>query len=81
MNYDVYMDGYKLGIGLSKGELNQWILDLAKELDEKPEELKKFEDNLGKPEEVTLEDFLYDNDFTLPFHAEFGKEIMAIDEA
>lgn len=81
MNYDVYMDGYKLGIGLSKGELNQWILDLAKELYENPEELKKFERNLGKPEDITLEDFLYNNDFALPFHAEFGKEMLAIDEA
>lgn len=80
MNYNVYIDGENLGIGLSKGELNQWILDLHKELDDDAEAQKDFEIQLGKPENISLEVFLYENDFQLPFSADFGKEILAIDE-
>lgn len=76
--YSIKKNGKIVGDGLSKGELNQWLIDLDKVLPEHQREL--FRKDLGLEKQVSdadFEDFLYDNKLELPItttHA--GKELI-----
>ena len=70
--YDLYLDDDKIGSALSAGELNQWLIDLNKELDEKDKVL--FMADLGAPSPLSsqeFEDFLYDTEIKSPLSIRF----------
>lgn len=68
-----------VGNGLSKGELNQWLIDLDNSLPE--HEKEKFRKDLGLSKQVNqadFEDFLYDEELKLPIETTHGEEILVI---
>lgn len=70
--YDLYLDDDKVGNALSAGELNQWLIDLNKELDEKDKDL--FMADLGAPSTLSdqeFEDFLYESEIKNPLSIRF----------
>lgn len=78
MNYKLYINSSLVGFNLSKGELNQWLLDLHLEL--KKEKAKTFREALGFVEEdfESFENFLYETEIEVPKIIEFGEEIVEI---
>lgn len=76
--YSITKDGNIVGDGLSRGELNQWLIELDKVLPEHQQEL--FRKDLGVCKQVSdadFENFVYDNNLELPIittHA--GKDLV-----
>lgn len=76
--YSITKGGNIVGDGLSRGELNQWLIDLDKVLPEHQQEL--FRKDLGVRKQVSdadFENFVYDNNLELPItttHA--GKDLV-----
>ena len=76
--YSITKDGNIVGDGLSRGELNQWLIDLDKVLPEHQQEL--FRKDLGVCKQVSdadFENFVYDSNLELPItttHA--GKDLV-----
>lgn len=78
MYYNIKIDGEHVGLGLSYGELCQWLIDLDKELE--GEDTILFRKSLGY-KEGDFEEFLYSsNTMEVPMIAKFGKEILTITE-
>lgn len=70
--YNLYLDDDKVGSSLSAGELNQWLIDLNKELDDKDKIL--FMADLGAPSTLSnqeFEDFLYESEIKNPLSIRF----------
>lgn len=70
--YNLYLDDDKVGNALSAGELNQWLIDLNKELDDKDKIL--FMADLGAPSTLSnqeFEDFLYESEIKNPLSIRF----------
>lgn len=78
MLYDLYVDEDKVGNGLSKGELNQWILDLYSELNES--EKFAFRKEFGVNNEDNFEDFIYENEIICPLKVKHKDNIITINE-
>ena len=76
MGYDIYINSEKVGMGLSEGELNQWLLDTIPELSD--DEQKVFKKDFGFTE-GNFEDFLYEKEHVLPLTLRFGDVYMVID--
>lgn len=76
--YDVYIDGEKLGLGLSKGELNQWLLELHAELKSEVQ-VAVFEEGFGCNSE-NFEDYLYETDLSLPKVVDFGESVLVVEK-
>lgn len=80
--YYISMDGKVIGSGLSKGELNQWILELEQTL---PEDKKStFRKEFGfadKDNFVNLEHFLYDTELNLPIKTSYKDKILSVYKA
>lgn len=74
--YDLYIDGKLVGMGLSEGELNQWILDLDRELDGLYR--RKFRNSFGLGKQVDFEMFLYKMKIETPLSVEFGLKVIDI---
>ena len=76
--YSIKKGGNIVGDGLSRGELNQWLIELDKVLPEHQQEL--FRKDLGVCKQVSdsdFENFVYDNNLELPIittHA--GKDLV-----
>lgn len=76
--YSITKGGNIVGDGLSRGELNQWLIELDKVLPEHQQEL--FRKDLGVYKQVSdadFENFVYDNNLELPItttHA--GKDLV-----
>ena len=76
--YSITKGGNIVGDGLSRGELNQWLIELDKVLPEHQQEL--FRKDLGVFKQVSdadFENFVYDNNLELPIittHA--GKDLV-----
>lgn len=78
MNYNLYINNELVGTGLSKGELNQWLLDLNRELDYFGS--LEFTDSLGWQGEGAFADYLYDNELELPITLAHKKDTVVIME-
>lgn len=68
-----------VGNGLSKGELNQWLIDFDNSLPK--HEKEKFRKDLGLRKQVNqadFEDFLYDEELKLPIETTHDGEILVI---
>lgn len=76
MGYDIYINSEKVGMGLSEGELNQWLLETLPELSK--DEQKIFKEDFGFTD-GNFEDFLYNNEHELPLTLRFGEVYMVID--
>lgn len=76
--YDIFIEGEKVGMGLSPGEVNQWLLDTIDELTANEQEI--FKKDFGYTE-GNFEDFLYDHNHKYPLQLRFGKEFMVIDDS
>ena len=77
--YNLYVNGKLVGQGLSFGELNQWLIDLDKELNEV--DGIKFKKDLGFEYEVNqdnFEDYLYNNHINTPLTIRFGDKLINI---
>ena len=77
--YNLYVNGKLVGQGLSFGELNQWLIDLDKELNEV--DRIKFKKDLGFEYEVNqdnFEDYLYNNHINVPLTIRFGDKLINI---
>jgi len=77
--YNLYVNGKLVGQGLSFGELNQWLIDLDKELNEV--DGIKFKKDLGFEYEVNqdnFEDYLYNNHINVPLTIRFGDKLINI---
>lgn len=59
MSYDIYFNSEVIGMNLSQGELNQWVLDLDSEL--KGEERDRFRGCFGTHPKANFEEFIYKN--------------------
>lgn len=76
--YSITKGGNIVGDGLSRGELNQWLIELDKVLPEHQQEL--FRKDLGLDKQVSYDDFenyVYENELDLPItttHA--GKDLV-----
>jgi len=80
MYYEIIKDNQTIAIGLSKGELNQWLIDCCQELngDSKESFKKSLTGKVLNDEE--FEDYIYDNDLPLPKTFVFGNYIITIKE-
>lgn len=79
--YYISMDGKVVGSGLSKGELNQWVLELEQNLSE--DEKLTFRKEFGfvdKANFVNLEHFLYDTELNLPIKVSYKDKILSVYE-
>lgn len=77
--YNLYVNGKPVGQGLSFGELNQWLIDLDKELNEV--DRIEFRKDLGFEYEVNqdnFEDYLYNNHINAPLTIRFGDKLINI---
>lgn len=75
--YEILINDELVGLGLSKGETNQWLLDLFNELS--LEQKDNFKLSLGfQGEDKLIEDYLYETDFKIPMKINFGNEIITI---
>lgn len=73
--YDVHIDSKIVAIGLSPGELNQWLIELNDELSKKDSEI--FQKDLGYVS-GDFENFLYNNKIISPMNCKFGKSKLEI---
>lgn len=80
MLYNIFIDKEQVGLGLSSGELNQWLIELNRELS--IESSKLFMSDLGlNNKDISFEEFLYSVKFTnLPISVRFNNEILKIKE-
>ena len=76
--YDIFIKGEKVGMGLSSGEVNQWLIDTLDELT--PEDQANFKEDFGFTE-GNFEDFLYDHEHEYPLILRFGENYMVIDDS
>lgn len=76
--YDLFIDDKQIANGLSPGELNQWLIDLEKEL--KDEGKKHFRKDLGFTKETKegFESFLYNNQIEAPKFIQFKDKFLLI---
>lgn len=77
--YNLYINGKPVGQGLSFGELNQWLIDLDKELNEV--DRIEFRKDLGFEYEVNqdnFEDYLYNNHINAPLTIKFRDNLIII---
>lgn len=68
-----------MGQGLSFGELNQWLIDLDRELNEA--DRIKFKKDLGFEYEINqnnFEDYLYNNQINTPLTIRFGDKLINV---
>lgn len=78
MTYDLYVNEDKIGNGLSRGELNQWLLDLDSELSQ--DEKVNFRKDLGADSGEDFEEFLYSNNLVLPVKVKHKIDVITIKE-
>lgn len=79
--YNLSLNNKVVGQGLSFGELNQWLIDLDKELDVTDKEV--FRKNLGVSmgaSQVDFEEFIYSNKPNTPLKLKFGNSVVLITE-
>lgn len=81
MLYNVIIDEEEVGLGLSFGELNQWLIELNAELNENLSKVFMKDLGLDSKEDLSFEDYLYSKDkFNTPIKARFGGELLEIIE-
>lgn len=79
--YNLSLNNKIVGQGLSFGELNQWLIDLDKELDVTDKEV--FRRDLGvniEASQVDFEEFIYSNKPNTPLKLKFGNSVVLITE-
>lgn len=79
--YNLSLNDKIVGQGLSFGELNQWLIDLDKELDVTDKEV--FRRDLGVnigASQVDFEEFIYSNKPNTPLKLKFGNSVVLITE-
>lgn len=79
--YNIYINRELVGEGLSFGELNQWLIELDRELSES--DRIKFKKDLGfeyKVHQNDFEDYLYNNHISTPLTVRFGNKLINIVE-
>lgn len=79
--YNLSLNNKVVGQGLSFGELNQWLIDLDKELNE--QEKVVFRKDLGVSmgaNQVDFEEFMYSNKPNTPLKLKFGNSVVLITE-
>ena len=77
--YNLCINGKLVGQGLSFGELNQWLIDLDRELNEA--DRIKFKKDLGfeyKINQNNFEDYLYNNQINTPLTIRFGDKLINV---
>lgn len=79
--YNLSLNDKIVGQGLSFGELNQWLIDLDKELDVTDKEV--FRRDLGVnigANQVDFEEFIYSNKPNTPLKLKFGNSVVLVTE-
>ena len=77
--YKICINKEEVALGLSHGELNQFLLELHDGCCEKNK--KKFRKELGFSGNVKLfEDYLYENELNLPIKFKISRETVQISE-
>ena len=79
MNYDLYVNNEIVGSGLSRGELNQWIIELDNEL--AGDNQDNFRRDLGFRDEDNFEDYLYSCELGLPLKLNHLNDSITIKES
>lgn len=78
--YDLLLDNEIVGSGLSFGELNQWLIELDKELNEQDKKVFRRELGLQNESQYNFEEFLYNNKPMTPLKLKFKSQMILITE-
>ena len=81
MNYRIILDEEVVGDNLSSGELNQYLLDLYKELSVCHAQVFTNDLRLFSENSDDFEDLLYDVGLSVPVIAIFGSKVLRVEES